>query len=125
MLDDTYLIQYSAIKYASPSGSGFQQTCGPVYQTNPENEPGRLISQFPLWNFGDYEFPYHFDYLILDTDYENYAAVLGCEETFGPTAAVLTREDHPNSLFVRFSKKQNLIIRTDIIFCKNLIKDSE
>jgi len=41
------------------------------------------------------------DYLILDTDYENYAALFGCEEeNGGPTAAVLTREDHPDSLFV-------------------------
>ena len=108
LLDDTYLIQYSAIKYTSPSGSGFEQTCGPAYQTDPENYPGRLISQFPLWNSGDYEFPYHFDYLILDTDYENFAAVLGCEEDFGPTAVVLTREDHPNSLFVRFQKSKTL-----------------
>ena len=41
------------------------------------------------------------EYLILDTDYENYAVFFSCEEeNNGPDAAVLTREDHPDSLFV-------------------------
>ena len=89
------------MQYKSSTGSGKITNCGPVYQTDPENETGRFIAQFGMWNF-NHNFPYNIDYLVLDTDYENYAAVLGCEKSFGPTAAVLTREEHPDSLYVSF-----------------------
>ena len=43
------------------------------------------------------------DYLILDTDYENYSAIFGCNERFGLSAGILTRESHPDSLIVSFN----------------------
>ena len=57
-----------------------------------ENEPGRLAVKFPNFPAGDY--------LVLDTDYENYAAVFSCSERQGLTAGVLTRENHPDPLIV-------------------------
>ena len=80
----------------------FRQNCAYAYQTDPENEPGRLLMQFE----GQESRPG--DYLILDTDYENYAVHFGCKENFGLTAATLTREDHPDSLFVSYIKKEKI-----------------
>ena len=44
------------------------------------------------------------NYLILDTDYENYSAIFDCDETKGITAGILTRESHPDSLIVSCHK---------------------
>ena len=81
----------------------FRQNCAYAYQTDPENEPGRLLMQFE----GQESRPG--DYLILDTDYENYAVHFGCKENFDLTAVTLTREDHPDSLFVSNIKKEKIL----------------
>ena len=99
MISDETFVYARNIGYDGPRHEGFDQICGIAYQTDPENEPGRLLVDLGFGSPGDY--------LILDTDYENYAALFGCEEeNGGPTAAVLTREDHPDSLFVSFIKKR-------------------
>ena len=65
------------------------------------------------------------DYLILDTDYENYAALFGCEEeNGGPTAAVLTREDHPDSLFVSCIKTRHTVTLEYFNITQNFKKKS-
>ena len=92
--DETF-IYLRNVGYDGPKHEGFDQTCGYAYQSDPENEPGRLLVSF-------FDFPQNppGDYLVLDTDYENYSAIFGCNERNGISAGILTRESHPDSLIV-------------------------
>ena len=91
--DETF-VYVRNVGYDGPNHEGFDQSCGYAYQTDPENEPGRLLVKF----FDSPAPPG--DYLILDTDYENYSAIFGCDERFGLSANILTRENNPDSLIV-------------------------
>ena len=93
-ISDETFVYVRNVGYDGPKHEGFDQTCGYAYQTDPENEPGRLLVAF----FDSPAPPG--DYLILDTDYENYSAIFGCSERFGLSAGILTRENHPDSLYV-------------------------
>ena len=107
--DETF-IYLRNVGYDGPKHEGFDQTCGYAYQSDPENEPGRLLVSF-------FDFPQNppGDYLILDTDYENYSAIFGCNERNGITAGILTRESHPDSLIVSCLKiRTYLFIRSNI-----------
>ena len=96
--DETF-IYLRNVGYDGPKHEGFDQTCGYAYQSDPENEPGRLLVSF-------FDFPQNppGNYLILDTDYENYSAIFDCDERKGITAGILTRESHPDSLIVSCHK---------------------
>ena len=93
-ISDETFVYVRNVGYDGPNHEGYDQTCGYAYQTDPENEPGRLLVAF----FDSPAPPG--DYLVLDTDYENYSAIFGCDERFGLSAVILTRENHPDSLYV-------------------------
>ena len=93
-VSDETSIYLRNVGYDGPKHEGFDQVCGIAYQSDPENEPGRL-----LVSFFDSPAPPG-DYLILDTDYENYSAIFGCGERNGLVAGILTRESHPDPLIV-------------------------
>ena len=72
--------------------SGLDQVCG---YAHPTNKPGTLYVEFPTLNGGDYN--------ILDTDYENFAAIYSCMEHSGQSyiiAFLLTRSTQPTDDYV-------------------------
>ena len=80
-----------------PNGD-FGEVCGYADQPDPEGEPGSLLVYFYDSEPGPY--------FVLETDYENFAAVYSCDELPGFGAInygwVLTRDPNPSQEIVSY-----------------------